>query len=90
MALTGELPQARVLFAETLAKMSRVIGENHALTLYTATLFGAVLIETGELAAAQSTLDETLARQKEVLGESHPDTLKTLEAINRLEERRDR
>jgi hypothetical protein len=67
--------QARQLDEDTLARMRRVLGEDHPSTLTSASNLANDLRELGEDQAARELDEDTLARRRRVLGEDHPDTL---------------
>ena len=73
----GHYEQARQLSEDTLARMRRVLGEDHPLTLGSAHSLAVSLRELGQQEQARPLVEDILARQRRVLGEDHPDTLRS-------------
>jgi hypothetical protein len=56
---------------------SRLLGEDHPLTLTTARNLAGDLRELGQIQAARELDEDTFARMRRVLGDDHPETLKS-------------
>jgi Tetratricopeptide repeat len=71
----GEVGVARDLGADTLARLRRVLGDDHAQTMASALNLASDLRRLGEVEAARDLDADTLARLRRVLGDDHPRTL---------------
>jgi hypothetical protein len=71
----GDHRGARDLDEDTLARMRRVLGEDHPDTLNSASNLAGHLRALGDDQAARDLDEDTLARRRRVLGgDGHPDT----------------
>jgi hypothetical protein len=66
---------------DTLNRRRRVLGEDHPLTLATATNLATVLRALGEHQWARALNEDTLSRYRRVLGADHPDTLASADGL---------
>ncbi len=72
----GQYERARLLGEDTLTRCRRVLGNDHPITLRSATYLAATLRELGQHEAAHQLGEETLTRMRRVLGDDHPQTLR--------------
>jgi lipopolysaccharide biosynthesis regulator YciM len=77
----GEYDSALPLCEECLAKMKRVLGEDHPDTLTSLNNLAGLFESKGEYDRALPLYEECLAKRKRVLGEDHPDTLTSLDNL---------
>lgn len=83
----GNNSAARILREEALARRRRALGNDDVLTMKAVASLGNVVFDIGDYYTAFALLEEASASYKRVLGPDHPDTL---EAHNKLDQRRER
>jgi hypothetical protein len=71
----GQHERARQLGEDALARMRRVLGDDHPQTLIAADSLVATLRDLGQHERARQLGEDALARMRRVLGDDHPHTL---------------
>ncbi|NNF05671.1 MAG: tetratricopeptide repeat protein, partial [Candidatus Eisenbacteria bacterium] len=71
----GEYPRSDSLFAEAVANLESLVGENDPKTLEAKNNWAATLVQLGLPARSESLLVIVYDKRTEVLGEKHPETL---------------